>query len=176
MCWDRSSILRRSPCSSAATARRRKPSRHSSVARRARWRRSCCRRRRAIRTRAQLRWLLPVARIALALAFVVTSLLSLGLYPAESSHALLARTGLSGLPADLALYGGALIDIALGLSLLAPPWIRRPAAIAPIGLILGYTAIITLALPELWRHPFGPVLKNLPILVLLWMLHELDRP
>jgi hypothetical protein len=38
--------------------------------------------------------------------------------------------------------------------------------------ILGYSAIITLWLPQYWLHPFGPVLKNLPILVLLWLLHR----
>lgn len=129
----------------------------------------------ALRTRAQLQWLLPLARGVLALVFVVTGLLSLGLYPVEDSRALLARTGLAGAMADLALYGGALIDIALGLALLLPRRIRRLAYGASVALILGYTAIITLALPEFWLHPFGPVLKNLPILVLLWMLHELDR-
>lgn len=129
----------------------------------------------ALRTRAQLRWLLPIARVVLALVFVVTGLLSLGLYPVEDSRALLARTGLTGGAADLALYAGALIDIALGVGFLLTRRIRRLAYTAAVGLILGYTAIITITLPEFWLHPFGPVLKNLPILALLWLLHELDR-
>jgi hypothetical protein len=116
-----------------------------------------------------------MARLVLALVFVVTGLLSLGLYPVEDSRALLARTGLEGAMAGLALYGGALFDIALGLALLLPRRIRRLAYVASVALILGYTAIITVALPEFWLHPFGPVLKNLPILALLWLLHELDR-
>jgi len=41
-------------------------------------------------------------------------------------------------------------------------------------LILAYTAIITLHLPEFWLHPYGPVLKNLPMLVALWLLHDLE--
>ena len=45
-----------------------------------------------------------------------------------------------------------------------------------MALILGYTAIITIALPEFWLHPYGPVLKNLPLLAALWLLWELDRP
>jgi DoxX-like family len=40
------------------------------------------------------------------------------------------------------------------------------------GVILCYTAIITIWLPQYWLHPFGPVLKNLPILLLLWLLHR----
>ena len=129
----------------------------------------------ALRTRAQLQWLLPVLQIALALVFVVTGLLSLGLYPVEASRELLARTGLTGGLADLALYGGALIDLALGVAMLLPRRIRRPAYLAAAALVLGYTAIITLALPEFWLHPFGPVLKNIPILAMLALLHELDR-
>ncbi|GAB2504224.1 SDR family oxidoreductase [Lysobacter humi (ex Lee et al. 2017)] len=128
-----------------------------------------------LRREAQLRVLLPAARLALAIVFVVTGLLSLGLYPLDASRALLARAGLHGLAADVALFGGAAIDIALGLGLLAPRRWRRPAYLASIALVLSYTAIISIALPEFWRHPFGPVLKNLPILVLLWMLHALDR-
>jgi hypothetical protein len=41
--------------------------------------------------------------------------------------------------------------------------------------IVGYTAIITLWLPEYWLHPYGPVLKNLPLLAVLWLLYALDR-
>lgn len=129
----------------------------------------------ALRTRAQLRWLLPLLRLSLAIVFVVTGLLSLGLYPVADSLALLARTGLTGALADVALYGSALLDIALGLAFLSPLRIRRVAYVLTVALILGYTAIITFALPEFWLHPFGPVLKNLSILALLWLLHELDR-
>lgn len=129
----------------------------------------------AVRTRARLQWLLPMLRVALALVFVVTALLSFGLYPVEESRALLARTGLTGAPADLALHGGAVLDLLLGLAFLGPRRLRRLAYGAAALLILGYTAIITLALPEFWLHPFGPVLKNLPILAVLWLLHELDR-
>jgi hypothetical protein len=41
-------------------------------------------------------------------------------------------------------------------------------------LVLVYTAIITLRLPEFLAHPFGPIVKNLPILAILWLLAELS--
>jgi len=41
--------------------------------------------------------------------------------------------------------------------------------------IVGYTAIISLRLPEYWLHPYGPVLKNLPMLAVLWLLYVVDR-
>ena len=42
-------------------------------------------------------------------------------------------------------------------------------------MIIAYTAIITVWLPQYWLHPFGPVLKNLPILLLLWLLHQYGK-
>ena len=112
--------------------------------------------------------------MSLALVFIATALLSFGLYPVDASRALLARTGLEGAGATFALYGGATLDLLLGLALLLP--VRRaPVYLAAIALIVGYTVIITFALPEFWRHPFGPTLKNLPILAALVLLHALDR-
>ncbi|HZX81725.1 MAG TPA: DoxX-like family protein, partial [Lysobacter sp.] len=106
--------------------------------------------------------------------FLVTAALSFGLYPVERSYALLADAGLHGDMATLALYAGAALDLVLGIAMLLP--MRRGAAyLAAIALILGYTAIISLVLPAFWLHPFGPVLKNLPILTALVLLHALDR-
>jgi hypothetical protein len=98
----------------------------------------------------------------------VSGIVSLGLYPVEESLALLRRVGVES---KLVLYGSAMLDIALGVAtfLWNGKWLWR----AQIALVLGYTAIISLFLPELWLHPFGPVLKNLPILAALALLHEL---
>lgn len=129
----------------------------------------------AQRMQAQLRWLLPVARASLAVLWIVTGVVSLGVYPLQSSYALLQRAGVPQALQPLALYGAALLDIALGLLALAPrrmPWLWAAQA----GLMLGYTAIVSWRLPEFWLHPYGPILKNLPLLALLWVLYELDRP
>lgn len=47
--------------------------------------------------------------------------------------------------------------------------------LAQLLLVLGYTVIITLWLPAQWLHPFGPVLKNLPLLAMILALWALDR-
>ena len=113
---------------------------------------------------------IKLMRCTLAIVWLVTGVLSLGIYPQRDSLELLGQVGLHDNLALLALYGAAALDIALGLLTLAAPspllW-RAQAA-----LVLGYSAIITLFLPEYWLHPFGPVLKNLPILLLLWLLHK----
>jgi uncharacterized protein YbjT (DUF2867 family) len=126
-----------------------------------------------LRTAMQLRWLLPVLRVSVALVWIVTGIVSLGLYPVADSLALLARVGLHGTLALEALYVAAVLDLALGIATLVVRrrrWLYELQALV----ILGYTAIITLWLPEYWLHPYGPVLKNLPLLAALWLLHTLD--
>lgn len=128
---------------------------------------------RHVRTDALLRWLLPVLRVSIALVWIVTGIVSLGLYPVEESYALLARTGVTGPLAPLLLYGAAVLDLMLGIATLALRR-RRLLWLVQTALILGYTLIITVALPEFWLHPYGPVLKNLPMLAAIWLLYELE--
>ncbi|KQY51286.1 NAD(P)H-binding protein [Lysobacter sp. Root494] len=128
----------------------------------------------SLRTSLQLRWLLPLLRVAVALVWIVTGIVSLGVYPVPESLALLARVGLHGSFALVALYVAAILDLALGIATLAMR--RRQWLYAFQALVtLGYTAIITVWLPGYWLHPYGPVLKNLPLLAALWLLHALDR-
>ncbi|WP_407353443.1 SDR family oxidoreductase [Luteimonas sp. R10] len=131
--------------------------------------------RRVLGTGARLRWLLPLLRYAVAAMWIVTALVSALVYPVADSLALLARTGLTGTAAQVALYGAAGLDLVLGITMLRPRW-RTWSYRAQILLVAAYTAIITAYLPEYWAHPYGPVLKNIPLLAALLALHELDRP
>jgi uncharacterized protein YbjT (DUF2867 family) len=129
----------------------------------------------AWRSRAQLDALLPLLRGSLALVWIVTGLLSLGLFPRDESYALLARAGVPAMLQPAALFGAAALDLALGVLTLRPPrrW-RRWLWAAQAGLMGVYTAIITWKLPEFWLHPYGPLLKNLPMLAILALLWVLD--
>jgi len=53
--------------------------------------------------------------------------------------------------------------------------IRRWLWRLQMGLIVAYSALIAVGLPELWLHPFGPLLKNLPMLAAIMALHELEE-
>lgn len=114
------------------------------------------------------RWrarLLPLAmplRLMLAAIWIWTGIVSLGLYPVADSYALLAPLGLTGLSAGIALYTGAVLDLALGLALLYR-W--RPVTVGALQLAVmaAYTILISLYLPELWLHPFGAITKNLAV-------------
>lgn len=128
----------------------------------------------AVRLQAQLSWLLPILRTSIALVWIVTGIVSLGLYPVEDSYALLARVGITGMLAPVMLYSAALLDLAVGIAILVLRK-RRWLWLAQLAVILFYTAIITWKLPEFWLHPYGPLLKNLPMLAAIWLLLELEE-
>jgi uncharacterized protein YbjT (DUF2867 family) len=114
-----------------------------------------------------------VLRGAIALLWIMTGVVSLGLYPIDASLDLLARTGLTGMPARLALVGAALLDILLGISTL---FVRRQWLwTAQILLVVGYTLIISIKLPEFWLHPYAPILKNIPLLAAIALMRNLER-
>jgi uncharacterized protein YbjT (DUF2867 family) len=122
-------------------------------------------------THARLDWLLPLLRASLALVWIGSGIVSLGLHPVADSLAMLARVGLES---TFVLYGAALLDIGLGVAIFAVKrrkWLWRLQA----ALIAGYSIVIALWLPELWLHPFGPLLKNLPMLAAIFLLHELEE-
>lgn len=132
-------------------------------------------RRTAASTEAKLSWLLPLLRISVAFVWIWTGVVSLGLYPRASSYDLLARTGAPAALFPLLLYGAAALDLLLGAaSLLLRN--RRALWLIQMALIGAYTLIISIKLPEYWLHPYGPILKNLPMLAALYLLYELDRP
>jgi hypothetical protein len=72
------------------------------------------------------------------------------------------------------ILSAALWDAALGLALLWPP--KRWVLWASGATVLGFSALAGLLHPALWLHPFGPLLKNLPILTLLWLLTPETKP
>lgn len=129
---------------------------------------------RCTRLQARLNWLLPMLRLSIALVWIVTGLVSFGLYPVADSYALLARVGITGWLAPVMLYGAAMLDFAFGIATLFLPR-RRLLWYAQLAVILFYTAIITWRLPEFWLHPYGPLLKNLPMLAAIWLLLELEE-
>ncbi|RZI84697.1 MAG: NAD-dependent epimerase/dehydratase family protein [Rubrivivax sp.] len=127
----------------------------------------------ALRSDAALTWLLPLLKLSLAVVWLVSGVVSMGLYPVDDSLAMLAKVGVGPPLANWMLYGAAALDMLLGIATLA--WPRRRLWLAQIALVLGYTAIISAYLPEQWLHPFAPVVKNLPFLAILCMLYTLEE-
>jgi uncharacterized protein YbjT (DUF2867 family) len=116
----------------------------------------------ADRWQARLYLLRPVLRLSLAFLWLATAALSFGLYPLDDSRRLLAEAGLTGPPAEAALFGGAALDGLLG-GLLLAAWCPVAVGAAQLLAMLAFTLIATALPAEYWLHPFAPLLKNLPI-------------
>ncbi|SES68719.1 Nucleoside-diphosphate-sugar epimerase [Nitrosospira multiformis] len=128
----------------------------------------------ALRLSALLGWLQIMLRVSLSAVWFVAGAVSMGIYPVEESYVLLTRVGITGGLAPIALYGAAAMDIAFGFGTLFLRD-RRLLWIAQVTLIGVYMVAITLFLPEFWLHPFGPLIKNLPILAVILLLYELEK-
>ena len=119
---------------------------------------------------------LGLLKLAIAIVWIVSGVVSLGLWPIEDSLSLLARCGLSGPAALVALYGSAALDIGLGVgTLVMRGRMLGRLYMAQIGLILAYTLLVAIFLPEFLLHPFAPIAKNLPMLAALVLLRWGDR-
>lgn len=112
------------------------------------------------------------AKLALSFLWIFTGLTSIFFAP-EIGYKLLAETGISGLSADWAVYGGGFVDIALGVWLLTSRWLRL-CCVLQIGLIVIYTLLLTIIDASYWLHPFGPLTKNVPILVLILVVFKAE--
>jgi len=122
----------------------------------------------AQRADAVLAWCLPLARLVLAMLWLWTAYVSWFAWPHQDSLAWLAACGV---PASLQvplLAGASVLDAAIGCALLRRP--PRWLWLLQLALVGGYSAILSVALPAFWLHPFGPLSKNMPILVLLLLL------
>ncbi|MGW8135827.1 SDR family oxidoreductase [Sphingomonas zeae] len=113
----------------------------------------------------------PIPRTALALVWFAGGAIPLFVTPAATNMAWLARVGLSGSAATIALCAGALADIAVCAALLLR---IRGAALAGIALMATYTLILTHIAPELWADPFGPLAKNVAVLALSLAVNALE--
>lgn len=129
----------------------------------------------ALQRRFTDRIYLTAMRFSVALVWIVTAFVSAFMYPVEDSLALLARVGLHGNAGLIALFGAAASDLALGAATLLVTHRRFLWRLQAL-LILGYTAIISIWLPEFWFHPYGPVLKNIPMLAMIGYLYRREAP
>lgn len=112
---------------------------------------------------AHLFLLKPVIIVTLGLFWLASGLI--GLFEADSALAVLTSRGFGTGAAGLAVYGGALVDVALGAAML----FRRTmpaAAVGMIGVTAAYLLAGTLFTPDLWLDPLGPFVKTLPAAVL----------
>ncbi|PFH19083.1 LOW QUALITY PROTEIN: nucleoside-diphosphate-sugar epimerase [Burkholderia sp. JKS000303] len=113
-------------------------------------------------------WRRPLLLGALAIVWIWTAIVSAFVHPRSDSLAMLAHAHLTGLPALIALYAACALDCAFGVATVVAP--SRRLWVAQGALIVAYSAVIAVTMPALLAEPFGPVLKNVPILAILLIL------
>lgn len=132
--------------------------------------RSC---RTADRWHASLYFLRPMLRLSIASVWIIAGVISLWVYPHEASESLLVQVGFSQEVAPFLLNFLSVSDIGLGLGVLMK-WHLPAVAVIQLCLIAGYSLIIAFALSEFIVHPFGPVVKNLPLFVATLVMLALE--
>lgn len=123
---------------------------------------------------AGLYLLAPALRLSIAFVWLFTGFVSAFVFPVEQSYAMLARAGIEGVWQPIMLYGAAAADLLLGIATLLSYRIHLVALIQ-IVIIMLYSIIITLWLPEQWAHPFGAMSKNLPLVIATLIMIVLER-
>ena len=122
---------------------------------------------------ARLFFLRPALRIGLAAIWIWTAIVSAFLYPLEKSMAMVAGLGVSGWQATALVYAGAALDGTLGLALL---FNIRPASIGvlQIATVAVFTLLACFAVPEAWIEPFGPLTKNIAVVLATLVLIAME--
>ncbi len=91
----------------------------------------------------------------------------LPLYQYQSGLDLLTAVGIAPSWQLPLLWFASVLDMVIGLWLLFKP--GRAVWVVQAVVTAGYT-VIALRLPEMWLHPFAPLIKNLPLLaVMVWL-------
>lgn len=113
------------------------------------------------------------ARLALTFLWVATAVVSVA-SGRQIGYDVLAGAGIEGPLAHLSVYGGAALDLLLGVWMLVGVAQRACLRAQAIVVVL-YTLLLSSIAPSFWMHPFGPLTKNIPVLALIYTLHHLAR-
>jgi hypothetical protein len=116
----------------------------------------------------EVKKLMKAAKYSLAFLWVFTGLTSVYFSP-EIGYEILANANVTGALAEVAIYAGGILDIVLGLWLITS-FKTKLCCIVQVSVITIYTVLLTFIDASFWLHPFGPITKNIPIVVLIFFL------
>ena len=97
------------------------------------------------------------ARLSLSFLWVFTGITS-AFFAKDIGYEVLANGGITGSLAEISIYAGSALDVAIGIWLLINRGLNL-CYLLQISVIATYTALLTVIDPSYWLHPFGPVTK-----------------
>jgi uncharacterized membrane protein YphA (DoxX/SURF4 family) len=123
---------------------------------------------------ASLYFIRPLLRLTIGFVWIWSGIVSAFLYPQPLALELLNEIGIPlGLDVPL-LYFASFLDICIGVLTIVGYKLR--AILGLQLLVIGvYTLLLTFLASYHWLHPFGPVLKNLPLMVSIFVLSRLEN-
>jgi hypothetical protein len=107
-------------------------------------------------------------RLSIVFVWLATATVSVWELRGQSAQLLQAAGVQDPALARLLILGGAGVDAVLGLAMLL--WPARWTYLTALAVMALMTLVASLLHPSLWLHPLGPLTKNLPIAVLLFIL------
>lgn len=116
--------------------------------------------------------ILLASRFSLSLLWLFTAASSFW-WGRAIGYDVLAKQQIIGAFADLCINAGSLVDAVIGFWLLTAyklQWCYR----AQLIIILSYTILLSIIDPSFWLHPFGPLTKNIPLLVFIFWLSQAE--
>lgn len=117
------------------------------------------------RWHARLFFLAPAIKALLVLLWLASAWLGLS-YGSEATRSVVAGFGLASAWGEPLRLGGSILDMAVALLVLFDRDARW-STVVQLSVVAGYTIVIGIAVPSLWLDPYGPLLKNLPVLLLI---------
>ena len=110
----------------------------------------------------------------LGILWLCSGLLPLLWAQAESLQ-LLAQMGIAPEWHYPLLLSAAVLDVCFGIACFSRLRRCKWFWLAQCLTVAVYSVLISFRLPEFWLHPFAPVLKNLPIMALMWFLYCVNK-
>ena len=123
---------------------------------------------------ASLYLIRPLLRIVIGFVWIWSGIVSAFLYPQPLALELLHEVGIVEGVDIYILYLASFLDIILGILTLIGYRLQTLLKLQLI-VIMAYTLLLTLLAPYHWLHPFGAVLKNLPLLFSIYILAKMEQ-
>ena len=117
------------------------------------------------RWHARLFFLAPAIKAMLVLLWLASAWLGME-YGSIATQSVVAGLGLPDVWEEPLRLVGSILDMGVALLVLLDKNARW-STIMQLSVVAGYSIVIGIAVPKLWLDPFGPLLKNLPLLLLI---------
>jgi hypothetical protein len=111
-------------------------------------------------------------RLGIGFIWIWTAFVSWFAYPHAESIDLLRKTGISA-HTELVFAASCLLDLAMGIA--SCIYARSILWCSQFLLVAAYSIVIAIFLPAFLLHPFGPITKNICVLICLAILALADR-